>query len=121
QWTQQFYVKASNPGAGDALGASVALARDGSTVAGGATGEDSSATGINGAQTDSTFAYRAPSAYFASNYPYNAGAVYVFRRADSGWAQQAYVKPGNVMPNQAFGVSVSLSDNGDRLAVGAPG
>lgn len=121
QWTQQFYVKASNTDAGDAFGASVALSRDGSTLAVGATGEDSASTGINGAQTNGTFAYRAPSAYVASNYPYNAGAVYVFRRADSGWAQQAYVKPGNVMPNQAFGVSVSLSDNGDRLAVGAPG
>ena len=64
-WTKQAYVKASNPEAGDQFGASVALSSDGTTLAVGATGEDSSATGIGGNQADNS----AP----------GAGAVYVFQ------------------------------------------
>lgn len=45
-WSQQAYVKASNAGAGDAFGESVALSADGNTLAVGASGEDS-ATGVN--------------------------------------------------------------------------
>jgi len=63
-WTQQAYVKASNTGAGDHFGTSAALSSDGTTLAVGATGEDSSATGIGGNQAD--------------NSAVGAGAVYVF-------------------------------------------
>lgn len=122
QWTQRFYVKASNTDAGDAFGASVALSRDGSTLAVGATGEDSEKTGVNPDQTNNvSYVYYSPRTGQANRYEYNAGAVYVFRRTESSWVQQVYLKPGNVMPLQSFGASVSLSENGDRLAVGAPG
>ncbi len=63
-WAQQVYVKASNTGSGDHFGTSAALSSDGTTLAVGATGEDSSATGIGGSQTDNSAA--------------GAGAVYVF-------------------------------------------
>jgi hypothetical protein len=46
------------------LGTSVALAADGSTLAVGARGEDSSATGINGNQADNSAS--------------NSGAVYLY-------------------------------------------
>src|SRR6266705_2462246 len=46
-WTQRAYIKASNPGAGDQFGTSVALSSDGITLAVGAPGEDSSVTGID--------------------------------------------------------------------------
>jgi hypothetical protein len=62
-WVQQAYVKASNTGAGDQFGSSVALSGD--TLAIGASYEDSASTEINGDQT--------------SNLDTNAGAVYVFR------------------------------------------
>ena len=51
-WTQQAYVKASNPGLNDHFGSSVALSRDGNTMAVAAHWEASSATGINGNQND---------------------------------------------------------------------
>jgi hypothetical protein len=47
-WTQQAYVKASNTGAGDNFGSSVALSSDGNALMVGAIDEDGSATGIGG-------------------------------------------------------------------------
>ena len=106
-WVQQAYIKASNTYAGDNFGVSVALSSNGSTLAVGAPFEDSSAITINGSQT-------ARSAN-------DAGAVYVFSRNDTAWAQQAYVKPANTYAASYFGWSVALSDDGNTLASGAPG
>ncbi len=63
-WIQQAYVKASNTDAGDAFGYRLALSGDGGTLAVGAAGEDSSATGVGGNQTD--------------NSAVDAGAVYIY-------------------------------------------
>jgi hypothetical protein len=104
-WTQQAYVKASNTGAGDNFGWSVALSDDGNTLAVGAIGEDSDATGIDGNQ--------------AGNTASNAGAVYVFTRTGTAWSQQAYVKASNTAPADNFGHSVALSGDGNTLAVSA--
>ena len=49
---QATYLKASNTGGNDRFGDSVALS--GGTLAVGAIGEDSNATGINGEQSDNT-------------------------------------------------------------------
>jgi len=105
-WVQQAYVKASNTGAGDHFGYSVALSADGSTLAVGARYEDSGATGIDGDQADSSVPY--------------AGAVYVFARRGVKWRQEAYVKASNTGTDEAFGSSVALSADGSTLAVGAP-
>ena len=64
-WSQQAYVKASNTGANDYFGTSVALSVDGSTLAVGAPDEDSDAIGFGGDQADNSAAA--------------SGAVYVFR------------------------------------------
>ncbi|WP_220459083.1 FG-GAP repeat protein [Acidovorax sp. FHTAMBA] len=104
-WSQQAYVKASNTEAGDAFGISVALSGDGNTLAVGAVGEGSIATGIDGDQADNSAG--------------SAGAVYVFARSGSTWSQQAYVKASNTGAVDAFGVSVALSGDGNTLAVGA--
>jgi hypothetical protein len=106
-WSQQAYVKASNTEAGDLFGESVALSGDGNTLAVGARLEDSSATDINGLDTDNSFL--------------NAGAVYVFTRIGSDWSQQAYVKASNTGAGDLFGESVALSGDGNTLAVGAEG
>jgi trimeric autotransporter adhesin len=104
-WSQQAYVKASNTGSDDRFGISVALSHDGSTLAVGADFEDSSATGINGDQGG------------GAN---NSGAVYVFVRDEVAvWSQQAYVKASNTGSEDRFGRSVALSNDGDTLAVGA--
>jgi len=99
------YVKASNTGAGDYFGFSVALSADGGTLAVGTKGEDSDATGIGGADNDNAT---------------ESGAVYVFVRSNGAWTQQAYVKASNTGANDEFGYAVALSSNGDTLAVGAP-
>jgi trimeric autotransporter adhesin len=96
------YIKASNTGAFDLFGNSIAFS--GNTLVVGAPGESSAATGINGDQTDNS----AP----------NSGAVYIFTYDNnSGWVQQAYIKASNTEAGDAFGSSVSLS--GDTLIVGA--
>jgi hypothetical protein len=101
-WQQEAYLKASNTGGSDFFGTSMALAGD--TLAVGATGEDSAAQGVDGDQTDDSAA--------------RSGAVYVFRRDDSGWQQEAYLKASNTEGEDEFGLSVALS--GETLVVGAP-
>ena len=102
-WSQQAYLKASNASAGDFFGTSVALSEG--TLAVGAVGEDSSATGVGGDQADNRAA--------------GSGAVYLFTRAGAAWSQQAYLKPSNTNPSDAFGTTVALSEG--ALAVGAVG
>ena len=67
--------------------------------------EDSNATGIDGNQADNSASH--------------AGAVYVFTRSAGAWSQQAYVKASNTDADDAFSWSVSLSGDGNTLAVGA--
>lgn len=137
-WTQTAYIKASNTGAapeeteeaeeestedevadedpanevalnpGDRFGYRLALSGDGLTLAVSATGEASAGRGVNSdTQSDNT----AP----------NAGAVYVFTLGDAGWSQQSYIKASNTEAGDLFGSSLALSQEGNRLAVGAIG
>lgn len=104
-WSQQEYIKASNPGAGDNFG-EVALSGDGRTLAVGSRDESSSATGIGGDQSDDSAE--------------SAGAVYLYSLDDTGtWSQRAYIKASNTDAGDNFGESVALSDDGRLLAVGA--
>src|SRR5690349_16496469 len=100
---QQSYIKASNTGAGDQFGWSVAVSGD--TLVVGAFAEDSSSTGVNGAQGNDA----AP----------DSGAAYVFVRSGASWVQQAYLKASNTGANDNFGIAVAIS--GDTLVVGASG
>lgn len=116
-WSQQAYLKASNtgnaggegvPADGDQFGTSLTISGDGNTVAVGAITEDSNSSEINGNQEDDSAG--------------SAGAVYVFTRTGTSWAQQAYVKaptPAQFTNGDLFGYSVSLSGDGNMLAVGA--
>lgn len=108
-WQQQAYIKASNAEVGDQFGWSVALSGDGNTLAVGAPFEDSAAAGVN-----NTFVEQADNSASA------AGAVYVFTRSNSTWQQQAYIKASTTDISDQFGWSVSLSIDGNTLAVGAP-
>ena len=108
-WIQHHdtYIKASNTGADDSFGCAVTLSSDGNFLAVGAYGEASTATGINGDQTDNSIG--------------GAGAVYLYRYSSNEWAQEAYVKASNAPSafHGGFGQSVSLSASGDTLAVGS--
>ena len=111
-WSQQAFLKASNPMVANRFGGSLAL--NGDVLAVGAVGESSVARGINGAQGNTL----AP----------NSGAVYVFVRQGQHWTQQAYIKASNADAEDRFGESVALSgmgrwfsdeDSDDVLVVGA--
>lgn len=73
-WSQRAYLKASNTDAGDLFGASIALSGDGTTLAVGATGEDSLAKDIQGNQADNS----GSPAYPAIPLPVSVGAVYLY-------------------------------------------
>lgn len=97
--------EASNGDSSDSFGSSVSISADGSTMAIGAIMESSNATGVNGDE--------------GNNDILNRGAAYIFIRNGSNWEQQAYLKSSDVLANTFFGQSLSLSDNGDTLAVGS--
>jgi hypothetical protein len=116
-WSQEAILKGSNTeGAqidsgilfGDGFGSSVALSGD--TLAVGAVGESSSATGGEDDNSES-----------------GAGAAYVFTRNNGSWNQEAFLKASNAKGNydsgmgfllgDRFGSSIALS--GNTLAVGA--
>ncbi|MFZ5859107.1 MAG: integrin [Chloroflexota bacterium] len=101
--SQRAYLKASNTGASDEFGYSVAISGD--TVVVGAYNEDSSATGVNGDQND--------------NSAINSGAAYVFTRSGTIWSQEAYLKASNTEAGDNFGFSVAI--DGDTIVVGAHG
>jgi hypothetical protein len=102
-WTQQAYLKASNPGQADFFGHAVAIALN--TVIVGSPGESSAATGVNGNQTDDTATA--------------AGAAYVFRRLGTDWTQQEYLKASDAQLNDSFGWSLAVDRNSAEVIVGA--
>lgn len=91
-WSQQAYLKASNPGAGDIFGRYLAL--DGDLVAIGSYHEDSSTTGINTEPNENL---------------YQAGAVYTFERSGTTWTQREYIKPNQIGLVDEFGNAVGVS------------
>ena len=99
------YFKATNTDAGDEFGGAIALSADGTTLVVGAKSEDSAASGVNADQTDNSARW--------------SGAVYVFQYSNGAWQEQAYLKAGRSDEGDYFGASVSLSANGNTLAVGA--
>ncbi len=105
-WSQQGYIKASNTGAGDFFGISLALSSDGKVMAVGASREQSGATGVNGDQTDNSLD--------------QSGSAYVFTESDGVWSQHSYIKASNPGQTDLFGSSLALSANGRVLAVGSP-
>ena len=104
-WSFQTYIKASNSDAADAFGTAVALSGDGNTLVVGAPFEDSSATGVNGDQNNNDLE--------------DSGAVYVFRRQNVTWTQQAYLKSTNPDLDDEFGSAVTISSLGSNIVISA--
>lgn len=94
-WSQQARLTASDAAAGDRFGWSVSLSGDGSTVLVGAANDDTS----SGA---------------------DSGSAYVFVGGGSSWSQQRQLLISGAAYDY-FGFSVSLSQDGNRALVGAPG
>ncbi|MGE3609920.1 MAG: beta strand repeat-containing protein [Bacteriovoracaceae bacterium] len=105
-WTQEAYIKAGNSNASDRFGYAISLSDD--TLAVGAYWEDSTLTTITNGTGTST-----------NNAKVDSGAVYIYKRTGTTWAQEAYIKAGNSGASDFLGSSVSI--NGNTLAVGAWG
>ncbi|WP_245792043.1 FG-GAP repeat protein [Teredinibacter waterburyi] len=99
------YIKASNTEASDQFG-TVAISADGNTFAIGAPGEDSGSLGVNRDEGD--------------NSKSASGAVYVYVKDDESWRLQAYIKTNFPDEGDGFGSALSLSGDGNTLAIGAP-
>jgi hypothetical protein len=93
-WVQQAKLLASDAASSDYFGQSVSLSADGNTAIIGAFQEDT------GANT-------------------NNGAAYIFTRSGSTWTQQAKLLASDAATEDSFGISVSLSADGNTAMVGA--
>lgn len=99
RWKQIAYVKASNSDIGDKFGSSIALSADGATLAVGAKNQDLTVNGVSS----------------------NAGAAYIFEFNGLNWIETRILKFNSYLNNlDNFGYSLSLSDDGNSLAVSAP-
>ncbi|WP_162824621.1 hypothetical protein [Saccharospirillum mangrovi] len=122
-WVQQAHIKAENADANDNFGRTISLSNDGMRLAVGTgadyaydeppstttkSGEDSNAIGLNGNRNDNSLS--------------DPGAVYTYVLSNSdGWVFESYIKASNTAFEQAFGEALSLSGDGNTLAVGAFG
>ncbi|PYS41178.1 MAG: hypothetical protein DMG14_08175 [Acidobacteria bacterium] len=106
-WTQQAFIKSSNPGKEDWFGSRLTLSGDGNTLAVGAQVENGGSKGINGDQKNQSAE--------------DAGAVYFFTRTGTEWKQAAYVKASNAESYDEFGSAMALSRDGKVMALGARG
>lgn len=89
KWIQQAKLKALDPTSYANFGFSVAISADGNTAVIGATGTQHSS---------------------------GSGSVYVFTRSGSTWTQQAKLQAFDIS-TLAFGYNVSISDNGNTIAI----
>lgn len=103
-WQQQAFLKASNTGAGDGFGARLSLSANGNRL-------------VVGAPYEQSVSQALP----ADNSVVNAGAAYIYSRASGSWGFDAYLKASNAQSDGRFGVSVSISQDGSTVAVGASG
>jgi len=103
-WTEQAFIKSSNPGKEDWFGSRLTLSGDGNTLAVGTQLENGSAKGVNGQADDAAE---------------DAGAVYFFTRTGTTWTQTAYVKASNAEAYDEFGSAMALSKDGKLMAIGA--
>jgi len=100
------YIKPNVINMGDQFGYRVDLSSVGDTLVVGAYGEGSADVG--------------PDADPNNNDAPGSGAVSVFVRDESKWSHQSYIKGSNTGGNDHFGYRVSLSNDGDTMAVSAP-
>ena len=111
-WRQDAYLKGSRSEANDALGFSVAISGDGSTIVAGAGDESCLVGGINPEGCDMDKPEDASGG--------SAGAAYVWVRSGDTWAEQAFIKASSPELQDWFAVNLGVSGDGNTLLVGAP-
>jgi hypothetical protein len=107
-WRHQAYLKSPISEANDSWGMSIALSADGTTLALGSADEDCLGAGVN-----------PPGCTDDRESDTSAGAVSVFVRDGTTWAQQGYLKASNTGAGDWFGLRVALSGDGNALVVSA--
>ncbi|MEO0345535.1 MAG: Ig-like domain-containing protein [Pseudomonadota bacterium] len=90
-WSQQAYLKSSAGNPNDVFGKSVAISGDGSHV-------------VIGASSASP----------------SSGSAFVFSQQTGNWLLEDTLTPSNGDAGDIFGFSVAITDDGTRIAVGAP-
>ena len=93
-WSQQAKLLASDREASDFFGEWVDIDSDGDTAIVGANNEDTGGS--------------------------NAGAAYIFTRSGTTWSQQAKIQGSDTASPDRFGRGISISDDGNKVVVGAP-
>ena len=114
-WSQQSYIKAANAGHTDGFGKQISLSDD--TLAVMAPRESSNQTTITNGTSASSNNICSRSSVVCDKE--RSGAIYVYKRSGTSWAQEAYIKATNSKTDN--GGNGSLSLDGDTLAWGAPG
>lgn len=104
-WAMEATLQGS--GSGNSQRQNVAISRDGKLVVMGSINDEYAGTGPQ----------YPPFKFRDITY---VGSVFVYERKTTGWSLRRMVKPGTENPDQLFGSSVALGDNGRILAVGAP-
>lgn len=146
-WTSSTYVKAMYFAPGSQFGYTLAISGDGKTLAVGTpfdnvvgsvsqNSSSSSTECINYHDSDlsSSSSTSSVSSTISSNAAislsnsslttlggFNSGAVHIFRESDTEWIQEAFIKASDADSGDNFGGSISLSQDGNTLAVGAIG
>ena len=92
-WAEQAKIEASDKQGGSSFGYSVSISGDGSHAIAGARGEDTGGSG--------------------------SGAAYIFKRTNSTWAEQFKIKSSDIQSSDAFGTSVSISEDSSYVIGGA--
>lgn len=92
-WSQQAYLEASDGVGNERFGESVAISSDGNTAIVGAREQGLS----------------------------DRGAAYIYTRSGSTWTEEQKIEAPVPTSNEWFGQSVSISNDGNTVAVGAPG
>jgi hypothetical protein len=92
-WSQQAKLVASDAANGDQFGKSVYISGDGNTAISGAYLEDTTAS--------------------------NAGSAYIFTRSGASWSQQAKIQAEDADASDAFGQTVSISNDGNTAVISA--
>jgi trimeric autotransporter adhesin len=105
QWLPRGQVAAPYTDAGDRFGRALALSGDGEVLVVGDPFEDALGSADGG----------------LNNLAPDAGAAYVYRRVGDTWVFNAYLKGSEAAEGACFGAALDISDDGLRIAIGAPG
>lgn len=108
QWanpTQEAFFK-PRVAASAEFGQTIALSGDGNTLVVGAPRQSEGGAGIDPP--------------LGGNSKTESGAVFVYRRQSSTWVLQSLFKASNALARTQFGYSVTISSDGQRVAVGSP-